>query len=89
MTKTAARVASLVVLAVPAATLPAAADVGCLDEATVAAWGFSQCTVPAGLPDVAEVAGGAFHSLALRADGSQGRCAANPTHAISRLTRRP
>ena len=92
MTKTAARVAGVVVLAVLAATLPAAAEVGYLDEGTLAAWGrnyYGQCDVPAGLADVTEVAGGAFHSLALKADGSQGRCAANPTHAIGCFTRRP
>ena len=71
--KTAARVASLVVLAVLAATLPAAAEVGYLDEGTVVAWGqnnYGQCTVPAGLGFVTQVAGGGAHSLALKADGS-------------------
>ena len=71
--KTAARVASLVVLTVLAATLPAAAEVGYLNEATVAAWGgnsYGQCNVPAGLADVTQVAAGTVHSLALKADGS-------------------
>ena len=71
--KTAARVASLVVLTVLAATLPAAAEVGYLDEGTVVAWGRNQegqCNVPAGLADVTQVAGGGWHSLALKADGS-------------------
>ncbi len=70
---TAARIASLVVLAVLAATLPAAAEVGTLDEGTVVAWGrnyYGQCTVPAGLAGVTQVAAGYLHSLALKADGS-------------------
>ena len=69
--KTAARVASVVVLTVLAATLPAAAEVGYLDEVTIAAWGYNnygQCNVPAGT--CTQVAGGGFHSLALKADGS-------------------
>jgi len=70
--KTAARVATLVVLAVLAATLPAAAEVGYLDEASVTAWGWNddgQCTVPAGTT-YTQVAGGEWHSLAVKADGS-------------------
>jgi len=71
--KTAARIASMVVLTVLAATLPAAAEVGFLDEASVTAWGensFGQCTVPAGLAGVTQVAGSGWHSLALKTDGS-------------------
>ncbi|HUU09387.1 MAG TPA: hypothetical protein VM431_02470, partial [Phycisphaerae bacterium] len=69
--KTAARVASMVVLAVLAATLPAAAGVGYLDEGTLVAWGRNdrgQCNVPAGF--YTQAAGGYYHSLALRPDGS-------------------
>ncbi|MGI6098682.1 MAG: PEGA domain-containing protein [Kiritimatiellia bacterium] len=39
----------------------------------VAAWGenvYGQCDVPAGLADVVAVEGGAYHSLALKADGT-------------------
>ena len=71
--KTADRIASVVVLTVLAATLPAAAEVGYLDEATVVAWGYNasgQWTVPAGLAGVTQVAAGGYHSLALKADGS-------------------
>ena len=71
--KTAARVASLVVLTVLAAPLPAAAEVGYLDEATVAAWGRNsegQCTVPPDLAGVTQVAASDYHSMAVKADGS-------------------
>ena len=51
---------------------PARADVGRLGDASLSAWGLDtdgQITVPAG-NDFTQVAGGGFHSLALKSDGS-------------------